>query len=116
MTHPMTLSLRSAAQQALAALEYHQQQTRPISQSEDAIKALRVALAEPTVQPADLFWNDDDAEIGYTSIDDMLNSVWEDGLLEVGAEFTVQQAISLPKIKVRVTVIDEENGLEYIIL
>jgi hypothetical protein len=37
--------LREAAQKALVALEYHTQQTRPIPQTEDAIKALIVALA-----------------------------------------------------------------------
>lgn len=42
-----TPSLREAAQQALDALEHHQQQTRPISQTEAAIEALRAALALP---------------------------------------------------------------------
>lgn len=37
--------LKSAAQKALVALLYHTEQTRPIPESEDAIKALMVALA-----------------------------------------------------------------------
>ncbi len=36
--------LREAAQQALEALQYHTEQTRPISQTNDAIAALRAAL------------------------------------------------------------------------
>lgn len=41
----MTADLRAAAQKALVALEYHTQQTRPIVQTEHAIKALMEALA-----------------------------------------------------------------------
>ena len=41
----MTADLRAAAQRALVALEYHTQQTRPIEQTEHAIKALMEALA-----------------------------------------------------------------------
>ena len=39
--------LRTAAQQALEALEYHVEQTRPIHRTSEAITALRAALAEP---------------------------------------------------------------------
>ena len=38
-------------QQALDALVYHTQQTRPIGRTKDAIAALEVVLAQP-VQPA----------------------------------------------------------------
>jgi hypothetical protein len=38
--------LRKAAQQALEALEYHVEQTRPIHRTSEAITALRAALAE----------------------------------------------------------------------
>jgi hypothetical protein len=40
--------LRTAAQQALEALEYHTEQTRPIQRTADAIATLRAALAEDT--------------------------------------------------------------------
>ena len=38
--------LRTAAQQALEALEYHVEQTRPIHRTSEAITALRAALAQ----------------------------------------------------------------------
>lgn len=41
----MTASLRDAAQMALDALVYHTEQTRPIFQTEQAIGALRAAIA-----------------------------------------------------------------------
>lgn len=41
----MTADLKQAAQIALLALEYHTQQTRPITQTEEAIKVLIEALA-----------------------------------------------------------------------
>ena len=40
-------TLREAAQQALEALEYHVEQTRPIWKTSEAIAALEAALAEP---------------------------------------------------------------------
>ena len=58
----------------------------------------------------DMVWDHDDAERCHGSIDEILNDTWNNGSLEIGAEFTVQQAIRLPNIKVRVTAIDEENG------
>ncbi len=42
-----TEALRAAAQQALDALLYHVEMTRPIQKTSDAIVALRAALAEP---------------------------------------------------------------------
>ena len=40
-------TLREAAQQALEALEYHVEQTRPIWKTSQAIDALRAALEQP---------------------------------------------------------------------
>jgi len=42
--------LRDAARQALEALEYHVEQTRPIWKTSQAIDALRAALAEEALQ------------------------------------------------------------------
>ncbi len=42
----MSNALRTAAQQALEALEYHVEQTRPIHRTSETITALRAALAE----------------------------------------------------------------------
>ena len=39
-------NLREAAQQALEALEYHVEQTRPIHRTSEAITALKAALAD----------------------------------------------------------------------
>lgn len=46
----MTADLKQAAQIALLALEYHTQQTRPITQTEEAIKVLMEALAAHCAQ------------------------------------------------------------------
>lgn len=43
--------LRAASQQALEALEYHVEQTRPIWKTSEAIAALETALAEPVQEP-----------------------------------------------------------------
>ena len=42
---------RDLVEQALAALEYHVEQTRPIWKTSEAIAALRAALAEPFQEP-----------------------------------------------------------------
>lgn len=56
-----------------------------------------------------MFWNWHDAEKPHGSIDELLNDEICNGTpLEVGAELTIQRAISLPKIKIRITSIDEE--------
>ena len=39
--------LRKAAEMALEALEYYQEQTRPIHKTQETIAALRQALAQP---------------------------------------------------------------------
>jgi hypothetical protein len=44
-------SLREAAQQALEALEYHVEQTRPIWKTSKAIVALMAALEQPEQEP-----------------------------------------------------------------
>lgn len=49
----MSNELKQVALQALAALEYHQEQTRPIHQTQEAIAALRETLArEQTLAPS----------------------------------------------------------------
>lgn len=62
---------------------------------------------------ADLVWDHDDPDCCYSSINEMLTNVWQDGYLEVGAEFTVRQAARLPKVMVRVTSIDEDGDVKY---
>lgn len=51
----MSTNLKQVAQQALAALEYHQAQTRPIHQTQEAIGALRAGLhAQAEISDYDL--------------------------------------------------------------
>jgi len=49
-------TLRTAAQQALEALEYHVEQTRPIDKTGEAITALRAALEQPEQEPIAWQW------------------------------------------------------------
>ena len=46
--------MREALQQALAALEYHTEQTRPIHSTNEAIATLRAALAQQASEEDDL--------------------------------------------------------------
>ena len=46
--------LRKAAEMALEALIYHQEQTRPIHKTQEVITALRQALAQPEQEPVDI--------------------------------------------------------------
>lgn len=49
-------ALREAAQQALEALEYHVEQTRPIHRTSEAITALRAALAQQAEPVEPVAW------------------------------------------------------------
>lgn len=54
--------LKTAAQQALEALEYHVEQTRPIWKTSEAIAALEAALAEPDTCT---WYQDGDSDSGF---------------------------------------------------
>jgi len=59
---------------------------------------------------ADNYWNDDDRERNYSSISEFLNDKICNGTpIEVGSTFTLLRAVSLPKITIRVTSVDEEE-------
>jgi len=98
--------------------EWHEEFPRDVGDKEaPAIKAARAAIAQAQAQPAvereaqeaDMFWSDDDAERNHNSIDEFLNEEICNGSgVEVGAVFTLRRASSLPKIKIRVTSIDDE--------
>ena len=65
--------------------------------------------AKPLSEP-DQFWNDDDRERNYSSISEFLNEEICNGTpVEVGSTFTLLRAVSLPKITIRVTSVDEEQ-------
>lgn len=56
----------------------------------------------------DMFWNNDDAEQQYGSIDELLNDEICNGNLEVGDICTVQRGVKCPNIDIRVISIDDE--------
>lgn len=67
-------------------------------------------LAEEARKDADNYWNDDDRERNYSSISEFLNDKICNGTpIEVGSTFTLLRAVSLPKITIRVTSVDEEE-------
>lgn len=66
------------------------------------------APAKPLTD-ADMFWNHDDAEQLYGSIDEFLNDEICNGSLEVGDVRTVQQAKHLPNVQIKITSIDSES-------
>ncbi|MBX9850042.1 MAG: hypothetical protein K2X64_12160 [Rhodocyclaceae bacterium] len=58
---------------------------------------------------ADMFWNDSDRERQHHSIEEFLNEEMCAGFdVQVGAEFTLLCASSLPNVRIRVTAVDEE--------
>lgn len=71
--------------------------------------------AEQAPIEADMFWNHDDAEKLYFSIDEFLNDEICDGTpLEVGDTRTIQCALRLPNIEIRITAVhDEECEADY---
>lgn len=66
------------------------------------------APAKPLTD-ADMFWNHDDTEQLYGSIDEFLNDEICNGSLEVGDVRTVQQAKHLPNVQIKITSIDSES-------
>ena len=79
-------------------------------EAQTTFDALRTRLAEVEKDAADMFWNNDDAEKPYGSIDEFLNDEICNGLpVEVGAIYTIQRAVALPKIQIRVTSVDDNE-------
>lgn len=73
--------------------------------------ALQSSADVRDVSKPDMFWNNDDPEKQFDSIDEMLNDLWNQGAEpEVGSVFEVQRGIRLPNIKVIVTAVDENAG------
>lgn len=73
-----------------------------------AIEHVRSGEPSATLVP-DMFWNNDDAEKQYGSIDEFLNDEICNGSLEVGDVRTVQRGVRLPNIDIKVTAIDDEK-------
>jgi len=77
---------------------------------ERRLKFLQASQPSQAREP-DMFWNHDDAEKLYGSIDEFLNDeICNGGFpLEVGNVRTVQRAIRLPNIDIRITAVDDEE-------
>lgn len=80
------------------------------------IKALEAELAacRRDAKPT-MFWNNDDPESPYNSIDEFLNEEWCQTGIEVGDTRTIQRAIRLTNVTVRVTAVSEDGDIDYIV-
>jgi hypothetical protein len=58
---------------------------------------------------ADMFWDNDDAERQYSSIEEFINDEICNGSLEVGCVLTMQRGKSLPNLTIKITSIDENE-------
>ena len=66
--------------------------------------------AQRELLTADMFWNSDDTEDVYNSIECFLNDrICNDGL-DVGAVFTMLRAQKMSDVTIRVTAIDEDQS------
>jgi hypothetical protein len=75
----------------------------------------RIDSQQVAVPDADMFWNHDDADNLYSSISEFLNDEMCNGTpLEVGDIRTVQRAVRLPNIDIRITSVnDDECDADY---
>lgn len=66
-------------------------------------------LSASTIEPVpDMFWNADDTEQSHDSIQDLVATAWSNDQAHHGTVLTIQHAVSLADIKVRV--VEEEGG------
>lgn len=74
------------------------------------LKAL--PATHPTTQglDADMFWDADDPEICQTSINNVVVEVDSCRGLKVGDTITVQRAVKLPDLEVRITMVPDSEG------
>lgn len=105
-------------------IQFYGGKQKPEGDFKDRFALRPVCFADAAPQPAqhkpltpDMFWNQDDAETPYDSIEEFLNHEICNGYLEVGAVFTLLQAKRFPSVKIKVTSIDEyEFEAEYEII
>lgn len=62
--------------------------------------------------PGDFFWLDDDGEQSYTSIDEFIQCMYDDGH-DSGSTFELVQAKRMPNIVVTLRVTSEDGDLDY---
>jgi len=88
---------------------------RNASHSEDRYVCECEFWEPPEQDKPNLFWNDDEPERSYSSIDELLNDEWCNCDLKAGDTRTVQQAIRLPNVVVRVISVSEDGDINYTI-
>jgi hypothetical protein len=71
--------------------------------------------SKPLSDEPNMFWNHDDPESPYGSIDEFLNDEWCQTGLAVGDIRRVQRAIRLPDVMVRVTAVSGDGDIDYIV-
>lgn len=72
-----------------------------ISQIDNMTTGLVRANASCQDEKADMFWNDDDPEQCGQSIHEIIDREYGDGSVNIGDVMTIQRAVSLPKVDVR---------------
>jgi hypothetical protein len=87
-----------------AANLYARQVAHWMSKHDEALKKIEGLQAD-----ADMFWNNDDAERQYSSIEEFINDEICNGSLEVGCVFTMQRGKRLPNLTIKITSIDENE-------
>lgn len=106
------LAERDALQTQLAAAQARERHTRETLHKfmQAASAPIPQQVAEPAPTEPNMFWNHDDAEKLYFSIDEFLNDEICNGTpLEVGDTRTIQCALRLPNIEIRITAVHGEE-------
>ena len=76
-------------------------------------QAVRIAELEKQLKP-DLFWSDNEPELGFDSAHEAIESMFDDINAQVGSVFTLDRAVKLPSQDYVLTEFDEiENSFEY---
>jgi hypothetical protein len=86
-------------------------QMRDVTALLDIVEAQAKQIKDLEAQQADadMFWNNDDAERQYSSIEEFINDEICNGSLEVGCVLTMQRGKSLPNLTIKITSIDENE-------
>ena len=81
----------------------------------NALTAQPQQASKPLSDEPNMFWNHDDPESPYGSIDEFLNDEWSQNGIAVGDIRRVQRAIRLPDVMVRVTAVSDDGDIDYIV-
>lgn len=98
----------------------HAEAANSAAHVESSIRTLhRIASApvQADAQDADMFWNDDDPETCGECIQEIIDREYGDGTVRIGDTMTIQQAIRLQNIQVRVIAAkDDPDSWDYEII